>query len=120
MEKQIYARIAALMGNTNIVPVVDVLYGMAPGSPALAYIPMFTRDFFVAKAAAEKLFDEVRWEKAEDGSYAGTFVKDDKAKEVVAATGPLLFCNAIIELYGLGMEITEDKPVKTIRQQKTK
>jgi len=48
------------------------------------------------------------------------FSKDDKSVEVTAATGPMLFCNAIIEVYGLGMENTEDKPVKTIRQQKTK
>ena len=59
----------------------------------------------------------MRWVQAEDGSYTGTFVKDEKSVEVVAATGPLLFCNAIIGFYGLGMEITEDKPVKTIRQQ---
>jgi len=37
MEKQIYTRVLALTGYTNIVPVVDVLYGMAPESPALAY-----------------------------------------------------------------------------------
>jgi hypothetical protein len=53
----------------------------------------------------------MRWVQAEDGSYAGTFVKDEKSVEIVAATGPLLFCNAIIEFYGLGVEIEETKPV---------
>lgn len=52
--------------------------------------------------------------------YTGTFVKDEKSVEVTATTGWMLFCNAIIELYGLGVELTEDKPVKTIRQQMTK
>ena len=43
--------------------------------------------------------------------YTGTFVKDEKSVEVVAASGSMLFCNGIIEFYGLGMENTEDKPV---------
>jgi hypothetical protein len=83
------------------------------------YVCHLRCDFYVAKAAAEKLFDELRWIQAEDGSYAGTFVKDEKAVEVVAATGPMLFCNAIIEFYGIGVEITPAKSEpKVIRGKK--
>jgi len=105
LERQVYARIAELMGYNSITKVVDSLYGIQPGSTALAYIPMYTRDWHSAKKAADKLFDTVSWLQAEDGSYAGTFGKGDQSVDVTAVQGPMLFCEAIIQFYGLGMEI---------------
>jgi hypothetical protein len=59
------------------------------------------------------------WMQAEDGSYAGTFMTDKKSVEVVAATGPMLFCNAMIEFYGLGLKIAPAKSeLKGIRGKK--
>jgi hypothetical protein len=40
------------------------------------YVCHRTHDFYVAKAAADKLFDEMRWVLAEDGSYPDTFSDD--------------------------------------------
>jgi hypothetical protein len=40
------------------------------------YVSHLTHDFYVAKAAADKLFDEMRWVLAEDGSYPDTFSDD--------------------------------------------
>ncbi len=106
-EMKVYRRVAELMGYQNITPVVDVLYGMAPESAGLSYIPTFTRDWYTALSAANMLFDDVKYVTAEDGTYAGVFIKGDQSVEVTSVSGPMLFCTAIIQFYGL-----ENQPKK--------
>lgn len=108
-EEEINKKVAELAGYNYIIPVLDMLYGAEPGSPALKRIPQFTREDWEAEKVCKAYCDSLGFVGADDGSWAGSFTKGSYTAEVTSVSQSMMFCEAMIRLD----ELQHEAPPKT-------